>query len=75
MALRQVGARCADLPGFHKENHIIKPILFSSGDILATPGALGLGVDLMPYLFRHLSGDWGDVDEFAKQQNDLLAAG
>ena len=46
-------------------------ILFSSGEILATPGALGLGVDLMPYLFRHLTGDWGDVDEFDKQQNDL----
>ena len=25
----------------------------------------------MPYLFRHLTGDWGDVDEFDKQQNDL----
>ena len=46
-------------------------ILFSSGEILATPGALGLGVDLMPYLFRHLTGDWGDVDEFDQRQNDL----
>ncbi len=50
---------------------MIKSILFSSGDIFATPGAVGLGVDLMPYLFRHLTGDWGDVDEFDKQQNDL----
>ena len=50
---------------------MIKPILFSPGEILATPGAVGLGVDLMPYLFRHLTGDWGDVDEFDKQQNDL----
>jgi len=50
---------------------VIKPILFSPGEILATPGAVGLGVDLMPYLFRHLTGDWGDVDEFDKQQNDL----
>ena len=50
---------------------MIKPTLFSSGEILATPGALGLGVDLMPYLLRHLTGDWGDVDEFDKQQNDL----
>ena len=49
---------------------MIKPILFSSGEILATPGALGLGVNLMPYLFRHLTGDWGGVDEFDKQQND-----
>ena len=50
---------------------MIKPILFSSGEILSTPGALGLGVDLMPYLFRHLTGDWGDMDEFDRQQNDL----
>ena len=50
---------------------MIKSILFSSGEILATPGALGLGVYLMPYLFRHLTGDWGDVDEFDRQQNDL----
>ena len=48
-----------------------KPILFSPSKILATSGALGLSVDLMPYLFRHLTGDWGDVDEFDKQQNDL----
>ena len=50
---------------------MIKPILFSSGEILATPGALGLGVDLMLCLFRHLTGDWGDMDEFDRQQNDL----
>ncbi len=50
---------------------MIKPILFSSGDILATPGAVGLGVELLPYLLRHLTGDWGDVDEFDKRQNDL----
>ena len=50
---------------------MIKPILFSSGEIRAPPGAVGLGVDLLPYLFRHLTGDWGDVDEFDKQQNDL----
>jgi hypothetical protein len=53
------------------EKLVIKPILFSPGEILATPGAVALGVDLMPYLFRHLTGDWGDVDEFDKQQNDL----
>jgi len=49
---------------------MIKPVLFSSGEILATPGALGLGVDLMPYLFRHLTGDWGDLDAVDRQQNE-----
>jgi len=49
---------------------VIKPVLFSSGEILATPGALGLGVDLMPYLFRHLTGDWGDLDAVDRQQNE-----
>lgn len=49
---------------------MIKPVLFSSGEILATPSALGLGVDLMPYLFRHLTGDWGDLDAVDRQQNE-----
>ncbi len=48
-----------------------KPSLFSPGLVVATPGALALGVDLAHYLARHLSGDWGDVDAFDKQQNDL----
>ncbi len=48
-----------------------KRSLFSPGLVVATPGALALGVDLAHYLARHLSGDWGDVDAFDKQQNDL----
>ena len=47
--------------------------LFSPGAIVATPGALAAleeaREDPSAYLRRHLSGDWGDVDEFDKLQN------
>lgn len=47
--------------------------LFQSGQIVATPGALDLGVDLTPYLLRHLAGDWGDLDpeDIAENQFSL----
>ncbi len=39
---------------------------FHPGQIVATPGALAAlqeaGESPLPYLQRHLSGDWGDVD-------------
>jgi len=35
---------------------------FNLGQVVATPGALALGVDLTPYLDRHVSGDWCDLD-------------
>jgi hypothetical protein len=48
--------------------------LFSPGAIVATPGALAAleeaREDLSAYLRRHLSGDWGDLDEFDKLQNE-----
>lgn len=31
------------------------------GKVVATPGAIALGVDFSPYLFRHERGDWGGV--------------
>jgi hypothetical protein len=46
--------------------------LFNPGQIVATPGALELkhrGVNLLSYLLRHLSGDWGDLVEEDKQEN------
>ena len=50
-------------------------MLFEPGQILATPGALGLAteycVNLADLLIRHLRGDWGDVDAYDTQENDL----
>lgn len=39
-----------------------------------TPGTLELaekGVNLLAYLRRHLSGDWGDLCKEDKQENDF----
>ena len=47
-------------------------MLFQSGKIVATPGALSLaerGLDLPEYLQRHLNGDWGDLCEEDKVEN------
>ena len=48
-------------------------MLFQHGHILATPGALQMaasGVNLLAYLKRHLNGDWGDLDEHDKGENE-----
>jgi hypothetical protein len=48
--------------------------LFSPGQVFATPGALGLaeqGVNLLAFLTRHLTGDWGDLGEDDKKENDF----
>ena len=47
--------------------------LFNPGQI-ATPGALGFaeeGVNLFVYLKNHLSGDWGDLCEEDKRENQF----
>jgi hypothetical protein len=48
--------------------------LFSPGAIVATPTALEAFEEAkeepLPYLRRHLSGDWGDLEEFDKLQNE-----
>ena len=52
----------------------MKQTLFNTGQIVATPGALELaegGVNLLAYLARHVSGDWGDLGKEDKQENDI----
>ena len=45
------------------------------GRVVATPGALKLlkeaGEDPLSYLTRHASGDWGDLDEGDRGENQL----
>lgn len=47
---------------------------FKLGRILATPGALGAIADahisIVDLLIRHMSGDWGDLPDTDRQQND-----
>ncbi len=48
---------------------------FPLGRVVATPGALelleGAGQDPLRYLARHRSGDWGDLDNYDHQENEL----
>ena len=49
--------------------------LFSLGQLVATPDALAeieaSGDSLVGYLNRHVTGDWGDLDEHDRKENDL----
>jgi len=49
--------------------------LFTAGRLVATPGALALleKVNKSPleYASRHLRGDWGDLDQEDKTENEL----
>jgi hypothetical protein len=44
------------------------------GKVVATPGALKVlsdaGEDLLGYLARHASGDWGDLDAHDYRENE-----
>ncbi len=48
---------------------------FKLGRIFATPAALeviaGARVSIIDLLIRHMRGDWGDLSESDRQQNDL----
>lgn len=47
--------------------------LFTLGQVLATPGALELlethQLTALPFLLRHVSGDWGDICAEDRQSN------
>jgi len=51
---------------------------FQLGQIVATPGALAAisesGERLASFLKRHVSGDWGDIAEEDRQENELSVA-
>ena len=53
----------------------MKKHLFKMGRITATPGALdrlkASDIDPQDFLKRHVRGDWGDMDEHDKTENDL----
>jgi hypothetical protein len=48
---------------------------FSLGSVVATPGVLeafgASGESPLAFLERHLAGDWGDVDEHDRNENEL----
>jgi hypothetical protein len=48
---------------------------FSLGRTVATPGALeaftSAGETPFPYLARHAAGDWGELDQDDKAENEL----
>jgi hypothetical protein len=49
--------------------------LFPLGSVVMTPAARDLtkelGLDPAQWLARHCTGDWGDLDEQDKQENEL----
>jgi hypothetical protein len=55
-----------------------KPEKFVPGRIVATPGVLAAfmeaGDDPLPYLIRHVSGDWGEVnaEDWRANEESLL---
>ena len=56
----------------------ITETLFRLGRIVATPGALEAlaraGQDAKCFLERHASGDWGELDEHNRAENDYSFA-
>ena len=50
-------------------------IRFAPGSVVATPGALdafrAAGDSPLTYVQRHLAGDWGDLDDCDRRENEL----
>lgn len=51
------------------------PVKFPLGQLVATPGALDAmkeaEVSFLPYIRRHLEGDWGDISPEDAAENEL----
>ena len=54
-----------------RRRHAVGPV--SAGQIVSTPNALEqlTPADLLCAIGRHQAGDWGDVSEHDRQQNEL----
>jgi len=63
------------MPGDDGGNGHHPVALFNPGKIHAMPGAIeameAAGQDPAEFLDRHVTGDWGDVDEHDAQENDF----
>ncbi len=46
---------------------------FSTGRLVSTPGALEFvpNGEMLTALSRHIRGDWGDIDEDDRKENEL----
>jgi len=48
---------------------------FVLGQTVSTPGALKAleeaGQDALPFLVRHVTGDWGNVDRYDRHANEI----
>lgn len=44
---------------------------FSLGSIVMTKGVADSGLLVAPYIHRHHSGDWGDLDSHDKAENEF----
>jgi hypothetical protein len=62
------------LPHSAWKEEIMEKARFSLGRLVATPGSLaalqGAGQNALEFLSRHQHGDWGDLDEEDKQENE-----
>lgn len=61
--------------GESKQQEEQKKPLFQLGKLVGTPGALDALVDAdqdpAELLLRHVTGDWGDLDDEDKKENEL----
>lgn len=57
-----------DMRGIHGREEK-REFKFELGHLLMTFGAAELGIDLMPYVERHVSGDWQHLEPYDRQQN------